>query len=138
MKTDNAAVYRNEIVNSTVLVELYKQNIDPVILTPNRAYIVNQDSNYAKYNGKYILSYKQELYAQDGNGEFNLTCTVGLKKINSIELANSTVDNRGGRPIGSKSSSNYGGSHSASNARYSTSSSSSSSSSSNSARVKTK
>ena len=97
MKTDNASVYRNEIANNTVLVELYKQNIDPIIITPNRAYIVNQDSNYAKYNGNYILAYKQELYAQSGDGEFNLTCTVGLKRINSIELANSVTDKSGNR-----------------------------------------
>jgi hypothetical protein len=87
LKTDNAAVYRNEAANSTVLVELYKENIDPNIITPNRAYIVNQDSNYSKYNGHYILSYKQELYAQSGDGEFNLNCTIGLKRVNNIEIS---------------------------------------------------
>lgn len=133
LKTDNAAVYRNEIVNNTVLVELYKQNIDPVLITPNRAYVVNQDSNYSKYNGNYILSYKQELYVQDGNGEFNLTCTVGLKRINSIELANSTKDITGGKAIGSSSSANKGGSRSATNARVK-SKSSTTTSTSNSAR----
>lgn len=100
MKTDNAAAYRNEAVNNTVLLELFKENIDSTIITPNRTYIVNQQNANTKYNGKYILSYKKEMYSRTGTeNEFSLSCTVGLKKINSIEKANSTVDNRGGRPI---------------------------------------
>jgi hypothetical protein len=92
LKSDNAAVYKNEIVNSTVAIELYKQSIDSSIITPNRLYIVNQDGNYADYNGRYMLAYKQEVYAQSGDGSFNQTCTVGLKKINAIEVAGAKSD----------------------------------------------
>ena len=92
LKSDNAAVYKNEIVNSTISIELFKQSIDSSMITPNRLYIVNQEGNYADYNGRYLLAYKQEVYAQSGDGSFNQTCTVGLKKVNAIEVAGAKAD----------------------------------------------
>ncbi|MBR6289441.1 MAG: hypothetical protein IKR19_08900 [Acholeplasmatales bacterium] len=117
LKSDNAAVYKNEIVNNTISIELYKQSIDSSIITPNRLYIVTNEGNYSDYNGRYLLAYKQEIYAQSGDGSFNQTCTVGLKKINAIEVAGAKEDtsmsvrhNRYGRAANKTSSADRAGS----------------------------
>ena len=94
IKTENAAAIKNDIVNSSVCLSVYKQSIDPEYLTPNKEYIITQTSNYEKYNGTFILYYKQELYIQNGAGEntFNETCTAGFKRINAIEVAKAKKD----------------------------------------------
>lgn len=88
LKDNNAALYKNEIVNDTVLIELFKPAINAGIISPNRSYIISQEGNYSKYNGRYILTYKQEMYAQAGDGTFRQTCSCGFKRINEIEIAN--------------------------------------------------
>ena len=92
LKSDNAAVFKNEMNNSTVTLELFKQNLDASIITPNRGFYVTFENEYSKYNGKYILSYKQEIYVQTQGKEFTQTCKVGLKRVNAIERANSDKD----------------------------------------------
>lgn len=94
LKTDNAAVYRNEMAGNMVSVELYKTSVDASTITPNRSYIIHRGdgSNYADYDGYYLLAYKQETYAQSGDGMFNQTCTIGLKKVPDEIVPANTVE----------------------------------------------
>ena len=87
IREDNVAKYANEIMNSKVLVEFFKENIDSSLLTPNKEYRLNLLSNYSEYNGKYILVYKLEAYTPIGGGQFNITTSAGFKLIKAIEKA---------------------------------------------------
>ena len=88
IRSDNAALYKNELESNTAIIELVKQNIDGIIFTPNKCITINNYGDYAKYNGKYIMIYKKEFYKCTA-GEFVVSSNVGLKKVGNIESAGS-------------------------------------------------
>lgn len=94
IRTDNAALYKNELETNTIIVEIVKQHIDGSAFTPNKCIIVNNFGDYAKYNGKYLIIYKKEFFKCIA-GEFVMSCNVGLKKIGNIQPAKSSKNNKG-------------------------------------------
>lgn len=93
LRSDNAAAIKNEISSTKYMIELKKQNIDCEIFTPNKEIIVSNFGELAKYDGKYILSYKKEFYYYTQGGEFTITCNIGLKLTQEEESAMSRSDN---------------------------------------------
>ena len=91
IRTDNAALYKNELETNTIIVEIVKQHIDGSAFTPNKTILVNNFGDYAKYNGKYIMVYKKEFFKCVA-GEFIMSCNVGLKKVGNIQPAKTTKD----------------------------------------------
>ena len=89
VRTDNAALMKNEMETNSVIIEIVKQNIDGSAFTPNKCITVSNYGDYAKYNGKYIMIYKREFYKATA-GEFYVSCNVGLSKVGNIEPANVT------------------------------------------------
>ena len=89
IRSDNAALYKNELETNTIITEIIKQHIDGSYFTPNRSILVNHYGEYSKYNGKYLMIYKREFYKCIA-GEFVMSCNVGLKKIGNIQAAQST------------------------------------------------
>lgn len=75
--------YINEIKHgeemSTVVLDITKTEIDNSILTPNKEYIVHNYSSYSEYDGRYILSYKKEMFVQI-SGDFLCITSFGLRK----------------------------------------------------------
>lgn len=61
------------------MLSVTKSNVDSSILTPNKEYIVKNYKNNSQYNGKYILSYKKEVLARDGN--YVISTIFGLRKV---------------------------------------------------------
>lgn len=88
VRSDNAALFKNELETNTVIIELVKQYIDGSIFSPNKCILVNNFGEYEKYNGKYLMVYKREFFKCDA-GKFIMSCNVGLKKIGNIEEAGS-------------------------------------------------
>ena len=86
VRSDNAALYKNELETNTIITEIMKQHIDGSAFTPNKSILVNNYGEYQKYNGKYLMIYKREFYKCIA-GEFLLSCVVGLKKIGNIQPA---------------------------------------------------
>ena len=93
IRTDNAALYKNELETDTITVEVLKHHIDGSIFTPNKCIIVNNFGDYSKYNGKYLMVYKKEFFKCIA-GEFIMSCVLGLKKIGNIQQAKSSVSNK--------------------------------------------
>lgn len=91
IRTDNAALYKNEMETNTIITEIIKHHIDGSMFTPNKSILVNNYGDYSKYNGKYLMVYKREFYKCVA-GEFILSCNIGLKKIGNIQLAQSTYN----------------------------------------------
>ena len=89
IRTDNAALYKNELETNTIIVEIVKKHIDGSAFTPNKSILVNNFGEYSKYNGKYLIIYKKEFFKCVA-GEFIMSCNVGLKKIGNIQPAGST------------------------------------------------
>ena len=83
----NVALLVNEIGNSRVFVEMFKSSIDSSIVTPNRKYVIKMVGNYERYNGVYTIAYKKESYTPMGQQEFQVTTSVGLKYLRSLEKA---------------------------------------------------
>ena len=94
VRTDNAALYKNELETDTIITEIMKQHIDGSPFTPNKCIVVNNYGEYNKYNGKYLMIYKREFYKCIA-GEFVMSCNVGLKKIGNIQTARSTTTSKG-------------------------------------------
>lgn len=65
--------------STATMLSITKSNIDSSILTPNKEYIVKNYKNNAQYNGRYILSYKKEVLARDGN--YVISTLFGLRKV---------------------------------------------------------
>ena len=70
---------KNMLESVATMLTVTKSNIDSSILTPNKEYIVKNYKNNAQYNGKYILSYKKEVLAKDGN--YVISTMFGLRKV---------------------------------------------------------
>lgn len=101
VRTDNAALYKNELETNTVSIEVLKHNIDGSHITPNKIITVNNFGEYSKYNGKYIMNYKKEFYKCTA-GEFYLSCILGLRKVGNI-VPSKIVSNPKQAKYGSKS-----------------------------------
>lgn len=91
IRTSNAALYKNELESNTIVIEVVKQNIDGSYFTPNKAISISNYGEYSKYNGKYYMVYKRELFKPMGS-QFEVSCSLGLKKVGNITPANSTTD----------------------------------------------
>lgn len=65
--------------NTTVTLQIFKMNMDTSIITPDRCYQV-VDDKYPDYNGRYILLYKQDIFARAGDG-FDASTMIGLQRI---------------------------------------------------------
>jgi len=88
VRMDNGSVVKNELEQENVLLEVAKMQVDGYSFTPNKNYIVNNFSNYSKYNGKYIISGKKEYFRITANGEFISSCYLILRKIGTIATKN--------------------------------------------------
>jgi hypothetical protein len=77
----------NDIENSNVLIQLVKQNIDADVFNPNMQFNVTNYSNFGKYDGRYYLSFKREIYSITSSGEFRISCNIGLKSVGVEEIA---------------------------------------------------
>lgn len=84
----NAVVYKNVMEAAQVYIEIGKENIDPTILTPNKAITVKNYEGYSDYDGKYALMYKKEIIQGSATGFTSLT-TFGIKKLNNIQVIGS-------------------------------------------------
>ena len=93
VRSDNAALFKNELETNTVIVELVKQYIDGSIFTPNKCIMVNNFGEYAKYDGKYLIIYKREFFRCNA-GKFTMSCNIGLKKVGNIENAGSLTSSK--------------------------------------------
>lgn len=89
VKTRDAAILKNAMETDNVVVELMKQNIDSSVFTPNKEINIKHYGKYAKYDGRYIMSYKREFYKLTAD-QFTVTCNVGLKKVVADEVAGAT------------------------------------------------
>lgn len=90
IRADNGSVYKNELEEQNVIVEVVKKYVDGYSFTPNKSYIINNLANYRKYNGKYILISKKEYFRVMASGEFITSCYLQFKKIGTITTKNST------------------------------------------------
>lgn len=86
LRTDNIALYKNELETNTVTVQLAKQQINGDIFTPNKSILVNNYGSYNAYDGKFLLQDKKEIFKGIG-GKFVMSTVVSLKKVNNIVAA---------------------------------------------------
>lgn len=93
VRADNAAIIKNSMETTSVMIELLKQNIDGSIFTPNKVINVSNYGSYRKYNGKYIMSYKREFYNVQA-GEFYVTNNIGLRRVANIETSMAAEDSK--------------------------------------------
>lgn len=75
-----ADVIKNELENTSVVLNLKKTEIDSSVITPNKCFTVSNFEDYSSYNGKFILAYKKEIFKQL-DGEFMNCVFIGLKKV---------------------------------------------------------
>lgn len=72
--------FKNTLDSSSVVLNIVRSDIDSTILTPNKEYIVKNYNDYKKYNGKFLLSYKKEIFLQQGD-DFVSSVVFGLRKV---------------------------------------------------------
>lgn len=80
----NAVLYKNISESSAIGLEVMKENIDGDIFTPNKKIQVTNYKSYNKYDGEYVMSFKNQLI-QNIEGEFRFVLLLGLKKVSDIE-----------------------------------------------------
>ena len=65
--------------NTSVTLQIYKMNMDPSMITPDKCYQVN-DSKYPDYNGKYLLLYRKDILARV-DADYDVSTMIGLQRI---------------------------------------------------------
>ena len=68
---------KTNIENSTIILSITKTEVDSTLITPNKEYIVNNYSSLSEYDGRYVLSYKKEVFTASNESMF----IFGLRKI---------------------------------------------------------
>jgi hypothetical protein len=91
IRSDNGFIYKNEIEQENVIVEVSKNQVDGFSFTPNKSYMINNYGKYSIYNGKYIISGKKEYFRISANGEFVTSCYLIFRKVGTIASKNNTV-----------------------------------------------
>ena len=71
---------KHDIENSIVTLSLFKADIDTSVITPNKIYNVKNFKDNKKFDGRYILTKKQDVFTADGDS-FSCTTTMELKRI---------------------------------------------------------
>lgn len=87
---NNPIVYKNMVESNTLVMEIVKENIDSLVITPNKEYILSNSDDYAEYNGKYTLLSKQE-YFVNNSGSFGMSTTIKLRKVGKITKVGANV-----------------------------------------------
>lgn len=71
---------RSTMDSSSVVLNIIRSDINSSILTPNKEYIVTNYEDYKKYDGRFLLSYKKEIFIQQGD-DFVSSVVFGLRKV---------------------------------------------------------
>lgn len=71
---------KDNIESSVIMFSVTKTEIDSSLITPNKEYIVRNYPTFSEYNGRYVLSYKKELFIAQGEG-FISSIIFGLRKV---------------------------------------------------------
>lgn len=66
--------------SASIMLQISKSEVDGSLFTPNKEYLVNNYDRLAKYNGKFLLSFKKEVIIQQ-DSEFIPNIILGLRKI---------------------------------------------------------
>ncbi len=73
-------VMKDNIENTSIILNINKTEIDSALLTPNKEYLVQNYSSYDEYNGNYLLAYKKEIIVKQDDRYISNTL-FGLRKI---------------------------------------------------------
>jgi len=89
IQNDNNGILGNMIASidaSAVQILVQKTDIDSAVLTMNKEYIIRADDAYGtkKYNGRYLLVRKRELYVRDDD-TFTMNVMLLFKKVPESE-----------------------------------------------------
>ena len=70
----------NAISSSSTIIHIAKTELDSSFITPNKEYLVNNRSYYKNYNGRYLLSYKREVFIKEDDNYISSTM-FGIRKV---------------------------------------------------------
>lgn len=73
----------NNISSSSVILHISKTELDSSFITPNKEYLVNNRDYYKEYNGRYILSYKKEVFIKEDDNYISATM-FGIRRVASL------------------------------------------------------
>lgn len=71
---------QNTISSSSVIIHIAKTELDSSFITPNKEYLINNRDYYQEYNGRYILSYKREVFIKEDDNYISSTL-FGIRKV---------------------------------------------------------
>ena len=79
----SAALYKNILESNMITIELFKDNLNGTVFTPDKVYSIHNTEDYADYNGTYIMVYKREI-VMNRIGTFRSSVQIGLRKVGNI------------------------------------------------------
>lgn len=88
IRADNGSLYKNDIEQENVIIEVSKNQVDGFSFTPNKTYMINNFGKYSIYNGKYLISAKKEYFKVTADGEFVTSCYLIFRKLGTIASKN--------------------------------------------------
>lgn len=71
---------KDTIENTSIVINIVKSEVDNMILTPNKEYLVRNYGPFKEYNGRYLLAYKREVLIHQSDDYISNTI-FGLRKI---------------------------------------------------------
>lgn len=88
IRADNGSIYKNELDQENIFIEVSKNRVDGFFFTPNKSYMIHNFGKYSKYDGKYLISGKKEYFRVSADGEFVTSCYLIFRKIGTIASKN--------------------------------------------------
>ena len=74
---------KNLIESNKVMMNITKEGVDCSMITPEKSISVENHELYKKFNGKYLLAGKQEIYMMNDSDSFTCNTTLKLLRIKS-------------------------------------------------------
>lgn len=71
---------KDKIENDTILFSVTKTEVDTSLITPNKEFVVRNYPTFSEYNGRYVLAFKKEIFANQ-NENFINSIIFGLRKV---------------------------------------------------------
>lgn len=77
---NNSEYIANTLKNSAVTIIINKTELDAMVLTPNKEYLISNYSGNGQYTGRYYMSFKKELFQNNGM-YFTYGASIGLRMV---------------------------------------------------------
>lgn len=70
----------NNLTNNELIIDVFKNDLDSSLFTPNKEYIINNSTEHEEYNGRFLICSNKQVFIKEDN-KFQMSTMLRFKKI---------------------------------------------------------